>query len=56
MAEVAALKSEMERLEAEDRDLGVELEDALAVIPNLPGSDVPEGPDAEHNKEIRKVG
>ena len=56
MAEVAALKSEMERLEAEDRDLGVELEDALAVIPNLPGSDVPDGPDAEHNKEIRKVG
>jgi len=56
MSEVAALKADMERIEAEDRDLAVELDDALAVIPNLPVADVPDGPDAEHNKEVRKVG
>ena len=56
MADVARLKAEMEQAEAEDRELATQLDDMLAVIPNLPAADVPDGPDAAHNKEIRKVG
>ncbi len=35
---------------------GAELEKALAELPNLPAADVPDGPDASANKEIRAVG
>jgi len=56
MAEVARLKSEMDQAEAEDREIATQLDDMLAVIPNLPTEGVPVGPDETHNKEIRKVG
>jgi len=56
MAEVARLKGEMDQAEVDDRELAVELDEMLAVIPNLPAEDVPVGSDADHNKEIRKVG
>jgi len=55
-AEVAQIKSEMPGLEEEDRVLAKELEDALAVIPNLPADDVPEGADEADNVEISKWG
>src|SRR5579864_1110070 len=40
-AEVAALKSAIPALEAEEKKLSQELEDALAQIPNLPLEEVP---------------
>ncbi len=55
-AEVAELKELMPALEEEDRQLTNSLQDALAVIPNLPGDDVPDGEDEENNVEISTWG
>jgi len=56
MSEVAALKDTIAKGEDEERSVNAELEAALAVIPNLPRSDVPEGKDEHDNKEVRKRG
>ncbi len=55
-AEVAELKELMPALEEEDRQLTDSLQDALAVIPNLPADDVPDGEDEEDNVEISTWG
>jgi seryl-tRNA synthetase len=49
MAEVNAIKELMPALEAEEKKLSQELNDALATIPNLPGDDVPDGKDEHDN-------
>ena len=51
-AEVAQIKTDMPGLEEEDRELAKKLEDALAVIPNLPADDVPQGADEADNVEV----
>lgn len=51
-AEVAQLKQSMPELEERDRALAKELEDALAVIPNLPADDVPQGADEADNVQV----
>jgi seryl-tRNA synthetase len=56
MAEVARLKTELPALEAEEKKLSQELEDALAQIPNLPLDDVPDGEDADDNVEHHHFG
>ena len=56
MAEVAELKDAIARGEEEERVKQAELDAALAVIPNLPREDVPDGKDEHDNKEMRKVG
>jgi seryl-tRNA synthetase len=56
MAEVAALKEELETGEKEQKARDEELRAALAVIPNIPLDEVPEGADEKGNKEVRKVG
>jgi seryl-tRNA synthetase len=56
IAEVAALKERLQRLEDDERKLGKELDDSLAVEPNSPAPDVPDGRDAGDNKEIRRHG
>ncbi|BAE51325.1 serine--tRNA ligase [Paramagnetospirillum magneticum] len=56
MDEVASLKERMPAAEEEDKALGAEIESILASIPNLPASDVPDGPDEDHNVELRKWG
>jgi seryl-tRNA synthetase len=43
MAQVAALKEALPRLEAEETRIGEELTAALAALPNLPAVDVPDG-------------
>ncbi|MEL7198533.1 MAG: serine--tRNA ligase [Pseudomonadota bacterium] len=55
-AEVAQIKQDMPDLEASERELGDKLEDALAVIPNLPFGDVPQGADEEDNVEVSSWG
>ena len=55
-AEVAELKQSMPEMEDADRQLGVQLRDALAVIPNLPADDVPQGDDEAGNIEVGKWG
>jgi len=49
MAEVAGLKESIQQGEAQQRDLEEELKTALAVIPNLPADDVPDGADESAN-------
>ncbi|MCU0731918.1 MAG: serine--tRNA ligase [Hyphomonas sp.] len=56
MDEVAALKDTIAKGEEEERAVNAELEAALAIIPNLPRDDVPNGRDEHDNKEVRKVG
>ncbi|RJG45550.1 serine--tRNA ligase [Mesorhizobium sp. DCY119] len=54
--EVADIKSFIQNGEARERELDKALEDALAVIPNVPFDDVPVGADENDNVEVRKVG
>jgi seryl-tRNA synthetase len=56
MEEVNRLKDEMPKAEAEERDLGGQLDAQLATIPNIPAADVPDGGDENANVELRKVG
>jgi seryl-tRNA synthetase len=56
MAEVAALKSAIPALEAEERKLSKDLEEALAQIPNLPLDEVPDGTDESGNVEHHHFG
>jgi seryl-tRNA synthetase len=56
MAEVNALKDQLASGEAEEKRIDKEIEDALAVIPNLPREDVPDGPDETGNVEVRRWG
>jgi seryl-tRNA synthetase len=56
MAEVAALKDAMKAAENEERAAEKALDDALAIIPNVPLDDVPVGPDEHANVEVRKWG
>ncbi|WP_207478544.1 serine--tRNA ligase [Arenibaculum pallidiluteum] len=56
MEEVASLKDRMTEAEAQERNLGAELDGILAGLPNLPAADVPDGPDESGNVELRRVG
>jgi len=56
LAEVAALKSAIPALEAEEKKLSRELEEALARIPNIPLDEVPDGTDASGNLEHHHFG
>ncbi|MGE0850917.1 MAG: serine--tRNA ligase [Hyphomicrobiaceae bacterium] len=56
MAEVAALKDQLESGEKEQRAADQALSDALSVIPNIPRDGVPDGKDETGNKEVRRVG
>ena len=55
-AEVSALKETLPALEAQDRELTQGLQDALAIIPNLPADDVPAGADETANVEVSRWG
>jgi seryl-tRNA synthetase len=56
MAEVAELKTTMPELEAATKAADVELETALAAIPNLPLEDVPDGTDEHGNVQHHVFG
>jgi seryl-tRNA synthetase len=49
MAEVSGLKEALQKGEQEQRDLEKEVRDLLAVLPNLPADDAPEGADEGAN-------
>jgi seryl-tRNA synthetase len=55
-AEVAALKDQMPALEARADELARQLKEALEIIPNLPGADVPDGAGEEDNRVISEWG
>ncbi|HEX3754323.1 MAG TPA: serine--tRNA ligase [Rhizomicrobium sp.] len=52
MEEVAGLKQAIQDGEAEQREREESLKQALAVIPNFPADDVPDGMDERHNLEV----
>ena len=56
MAEVAALKDDLPKLDADEKAASKELDDALAQIPNLPLADVPDGADEHGNVEKHRFG
>jgi seryl-tRNA synthetase len=56
MAEVASLKQELADGETAQRQADMNLQEALAVIPNLPRPEVPDGLDTSANEEVRRVG
>ncbi|MGE0753175.1 MAG: serine--tRNA ligase [Variibacter sp.] len=56
MAEVASLKDTMPAMEAEEKAVSKELDDALAQIPNTPLDDVPDGADERGNVEHHHYG
>ncbi len=56
MAEVAELKTVLPALEQEERELSVELQDALARLPNIPDAEVPDGEDETGNSEVLRWG
>lgn len=56
MAEVAEIKGLIQDGEAKERELDKALADALAVLPNPPAEDVPEGRDEHGNVEYRRHG
>ena len=56
MDEIAKLKEDIPLLEGQEKSLSEEIDGILAAIPNLPSADVPDGPDEEHNVEIRRWG
>ena len=56
LKEVAASKDRQAALEGQAADRYREVEAALAGIPNIPADDVPDGHDADANREIRRHG
>lgn len=56
MAEVAAVKTELEQTDAAYQEVQKQLDDWLLVTPNLPHDSVPAGRDENDNVEVRRVG
>lgn len=56
MAEMKKLSDRVKELADELAKIEQELNAQMLLIPNIPLSSVPVGPDASHNKEARKVG
>lgn len=56
MAEVGALKDELERLNTDQAEADEALKTALSAIPNLPAADVPDGADEEDNLLVHTIG
>jgi seryl-tRNA synthetase len=56
MAEVARLKDELAAAEADETAAAARLDEALAVVPNIPAADVPDGSDESGNVELRRWG
>ncbi len=54
MGEVAALKLKIEEGGAREAELGKQLHEILAALPNLPEPDVPDGADEHGNIEVRR--
>jgi seryl-tRNA synthetase len=55
-AEVAEIKGTLPALEAKAKELGTDLRNALAAIPNIPADDVPTGADETGNSFVSESG
>ncbi len=55
-AELKKLADEIKELDAELKTIEDELTTALLVLPNTPNDSIPDGPDSDSNREVRRVG
>lgn len=55
-AEVASLKGVLADIEAQELEIGAELDAILAGLPNIPYDDAPDGADEDDNQEMRTWG
>jgi seryl-tRNA synthetase len=56
LAEMARMKTELPKLENEEKERSLELDAALAELPNLPLEEIPDGKDATDNVERHRFG
>ena len=56
IGEVAEIKADMPRLEAEEGELAAALDSRLMELPNILDAEVPDGADEDENKLLRSVG
>jgi seryl-tRNA synthetase len=56
LAEQRRVKEELQQLEQREKELRAELQSALALVPNLPSADTPDGASDADNVEVRRVG
>ncbi|MFK7742858.1 MAG: serine--tRNA ligase [Planctomycetota bacterium] len=56
LAQQKKLKAELSVVEDEEKLLRKQLQEQLALVPNIPDDEVPEGKDDAENTEVRKVG
>ena len=56
LAKQKELKAELAQLEEREKQLRVDLQAQLSLVPNLPDQDVPEGKDDTENVEVRRIG
>ena len=56
LTQVAASKDRQAEMETEAAERSRAVEALLAVIPNIPADDVPDGHDADANREVRRYG
>ncbi|SDD65925.1 serine--tRNA ligase [Rhodospira trueperi] len=56
MDEVASIKTRMAEIEGENAAADADLREVLSTLPNTPDDDVPDGPDEDHNLELRRWG
>jgi len=56
MAESQNLKDKIPQVEAQERQLGEDIQTKLSYIPNIPADDVPIGADEKDNQLVRTVG
>jgi seryl-tRNA synthetase len=56
LAEVANDKTVEAELQAEAKRLQADLDARLALVPNMPAADVPDGGDSDYNQEVRRFG
>ncbi len=54
--EMASLKSSVQQMEADEREMSAQMDEVLSGIPNILKSDVPDGTDEDQNIEVRKFG
>jgi len=54
--EVSELKSSVQDMEGQEREIAAEMDNLLAGIPNILKDEVPDGEDEDQNVEIRKFG
>lgn len=52
--DVGVIKGQIAKLEEQEKQHGIKLDEILSMLPNIPAADVPDGKDEKDNKELRR--